>query len=535
MKNNLKLLAILALFLTACSNDDSPVVPGPGEPIPDYSSGSADFTKYVSLGNSVTAGLSDAALFIDGQIASYPSMMATSFAAAGGGSFSVPLMADNLGGITLGGQAVPGFGNRLILSFANVNPSDPKSLPSPVPVSGTGTTEISTVLSGPFNNLGVPGATSFHLLAPGYGNVQGVPLGLANPYFARFASSPNTRIIDDALVQNPTFFSLWIGSNDVLGYATAGGDGIDQEGNIDPSTYSRSDITDPNVFAGACNAVLQGLTTNGAKGVIANIPDVTKLPYFTTVPYAPLDPTNPDFGPQIPVLNATFGLLNQVFGALNVPERAIVFSETAASAVVIKDESLTNLSAQITQILLSFNQDPGTAAVIGFLYGQARQANADDLIVLPARTTIATLNADAFATLQQLGLPPAEAGQLSVNGITYPLEDKWVLTPEEQMAIKTASQKFNTTIETLANVYGLAFFDAEAYYEIVAGAGIPLKDGSTVTATYATGGGFSLDGIHPSPRGSALLANEFIKAIEGKFGAVLPEVNPLEYTGLYIN
>jgi hypothetical protein len=28
--------------------------------------------------------------------------------------------------------------------------------------------------------------------------------------------------------QKPTFFSLWIGNNDVLGYATTGGDGTDQ-------------------------------------------------------------------------------------------------------------------------------------------------------------------------------------------------------------------------------------------------------------------------------------------------------------------
>jgi hypothetical protein len=27
--------------------------------------------------------------------------------------------------------------------------------------------------------------------------------------------------------QKPTFFSLWIGNNDVLGFATTGGDGTD--------------------------------------------------------------------------------------------------------------------------------------------------------------------------------------------------------------------------------------------------------------------------------------------------------------------
>src|SRR5699024_1264388 len=95
----------------------------------------------------------------------------------------------------------------------------------------------------------IPGAKSFHLVAPGYGNVSGVLQGTANPYFARFSSSENTTVISDAASQNPTFFSLWIGNNDVLGYATSGGSGVDQTGNLDPSTYGSNDITDPNVFA----------------------------------------------------------------------------------------------------------------------------------------------------------------------------------------------------------------------------------------------------------------------------------------------
>ncbi|KKM95925.1 hypothetical protein LCGC14_1183220, partial [marine sediment metagenome] len=59
--------------------------------------------------------------------------------------------------------------------------------------------------------------------------------------------------------------------------------------------------------------------------------------------------------------------------------------------------------------------------------------------------------------------------------------------------------------------------------------------GSTVTAEFATGGGFSLDGVHLSPRGYALMANAFIKTIEDTYGAQLPKIDPLEYKGLYIN
>ncbi|MEX0316059.1 MAG: G-D-S-L family lipolytic protein, partial [Allomuricauda sp.] len=124
--------------------------------------------------------------------------------------------------------------------------------------------------------------------------------------------------------------------------------------------------------------------------------------------------------------------------------------------------------------------------------------------------------------------------QLAVNGVTYPLEDKWVLTPEEQTAIGTALAAYNATIEALATQYDLAFVDANALLAELNANGLPLADGSTVTSTFATGGGFSLDGVHPAPRGYAILANAFIAAINAKFGSDLPGVNPLDYTGLYI-
>ena len=528
MKKLLALLAVLGLFFASCSDDDVITDPDPDPDPVNYSSGSADFSNYVALGNSLTAGFSDAALFIDGQTASFPNMLAGAFALAGGGDFTTPFMADNLGGMTLGGTPIPNLGNRLILDFSTGDP-----LPTPVP--GQGGTEVSNILSGPFNNMGVPGAKSYHLVAPGYGNVAGVAAGLANPYFARFASDPGTTVLVDAVVQNPSFFTLWIGNNDVLSFATSGGSGIDQTGNLEPATYGGNDLTDPQVFGGVYTNLLDALTANGAKGVVANIPDVTKIPFFTTVPFAPLDPTNPDFGPQIPLLNAQFEDLNNVFAFLGVPERSITFSTTGPSALLIKDEDLPDLSAQITATLIGGGLDAPTAGLLGMLYGQARQATADDLIVFTSQTVIAELNTDAFAMLQGLGLPAATAGQLSVNGITYPLEDQWVLTPEEQEMVANATANYNATIAALANAYDLALYDADAAYTVIEENGVTLSDGSVVTAVYATGGGFSLDGIHPSPRGSAIIANGILDAIEAKYGAELPRIDPLDFTGLYIN
>lgn len=527
MKKFLALFAISGLFLISCEEDDG-AVNNPTNPVNPitYTSGTANFSNYVAIGNSLTAGFSDNALFIAGQEASMPNMLASNFALAGGGAFNQPLMADNLGGLTLGGNPISG--NRLILSFASGSPA-------PAPVPGQGATEVSTVLSGPFNNMGVPGAKSYHLLAPGYGNVAGVAAGQANPYFARMASSANATVLGDAAAQGATFFSVWIGNNDVLGYAVAGGAGVDQTGNLDAASYGGSDISDPNVVAGSIDAVLQTMTASGAGGVIANIPDVTQIPFLNTVPFAPLSPLNPDFAPQIPVLNAQFAGLNAAFDFLGVPERKLEFSTTAASAVVIKDESLLDLSAQLTQVLIGGGLDAGTATVLGLVYGQARQATAEDKLVLTSQTVIAQVNTDALAFLQGLGVDAQTAGQLSVNGVTWPLEDQWVLTPDEQTTASTAVAAYNQAIAALAAQYDIALVDANAFFTEFNASGFPLADGTTVTSAFATGGGFSLDGVHPSPRGYAILANLFVEAINAKYGSNLPGVNPADFTGLYIN
>ena len=53
-------------------------------------SGSADFSNYIAIGNSITAGLMDGALYNGGQSRSYPNLMANQMLPAGGGSFNQP-------------------------------------------------------------------------------------------------------------------------------------------------------------------------------------------------------------------------------------------------------------------------------------------------------------------------------------------------------------------------------------------------------------------------------------------------------------
>ncbi len=514
MKKYLKYIAVLALGFVACEPEfDNPI-----DEDNFYTSGSADFSNYVAIGNSLTAGFADGTLYITGQENSYPNIMAQQFALAGGGAFTQPLMNDNVGGLLLGGERIPGFDPRFVLAV------DENGNSGPALIGLEPTTEVSNILTGPFNNVGVPGARSFDLLFEGYGNVSNVPLGLANPFYARFASSPNSAVIGEAISQNPSFFTLWIGNNDILGFATSGGTGVDQTGNLDPSTYGGSDITDPAVFAGAYSQMVELLVGTGAQGALINIPDVTSIPFFTTVPFAALSPENPAFGPQIPTLNATYAQLNAAFAFLGVPERSISFATDAASAVVVRDESLTDISAQLTQVLVGGGLDVPTATIFGLQYGQARQATESDLLVLTSSGIIGQLNTDRFAELVGLGVPEATAGELSVNGITFPLEDQWVLTPNEQAAVSAAQTSYNATIQGLAEANGLAFVDARAALQQVASGGVPFN-GGVLTSEFVFGGGFSLDGVHPTPRGYAFTANTILNAINSQYGSNIPNVN----------
>ena len=530
-KNNImktKYIGLLLIFLgfIACNDvedvlEDNNIVT---VDLPELTSGSADFSKFVSLGNSLTAGFTDNALFIAGQENSLPNILSQKFALVGGGSFMQPLMNDNVGGLLFNGNQMPdgSFGPRLFFDGSG-----------PVGLPGVPSTEVFAPSNGPYNNLGIPGAKSYHLLYDGYGNPANLATdpATANPYYVRMASAPNSTVLGDAMAQSPTFFSLWPGENDVLGYALSGGESDAMSEDYDPITPSAGL---PGVgFDQTYGYLVSTLTSGGAEGVLANIPDVTTIPHFTTVPYNPLEPSNPAFGPQIPTLNTIFGALNLVYAAYGETDRMVMFSETEASAVVIHDESLADFSAQIAGALAP-NPDfavligqfglppqaaPQVAGLLGIIYGQSRQATEDDLFVLPSSNVIGTVNTDNVVNLiTNYGLSQTLAGLFSVEGISLPLADKWVLLPSEQDEIKMATDAFNATIEATAAQAGLAFVDANSLLQQLF-AGELTSGGFSPTSNLVTGGVFSLDGVHPTARGYALIANEFMRAIDATYGS----------------
>ncbi|MEM7292319.1 MAG: G-D-S-L family lipolytic protein [Pseudomonadota bacterium] len=462
-----------------------------------YSAGNVDFSRFVAVGDSLTAGFADGTLYIHGQQNSFPAILAEQFAMVGGGAFTQPLMNDNNGGLLLSGTQIPGFGTRLVLAGSPL---------APVAVSDAPTTDVSNIMPGPYNNMGVPGAKSFHLGFDNYGAIGGlltVP-ATANPFYVRMAASqtaPNNNIVTDALMLGPSFFTLWIGNNDTLSYATGGGTGVDQLGNPNPATYGSSDLTDPTAFAGTYSGLVTALTSGGAKGVLINLPDVTSIPYFTTVPFnaIPMDQATAD------ATNAGFATYNATIAGLLTPaeaaQRTINFT-AGQNAVVILDETLTDLTG-VNPALLSM-----------------RHATAEDFILLPSSSKI--------------GTEATPGNPLTTWGVSMPLEDGDVLTAAEATLVANANAAFNATIAAVADANpDLILFDAAAEMAQLASEGINYGTG-TITTTFATGGAFSLDGVHPTARGYAVIANLIMDVIEAEFGAVLPPVDPSSFTTTFI-
>lgn len=508
-------LSFLAIGILSCENDtvkDLRERTNPTEePLPDLTAGSADFSNYVAVGPSFTAGFTDGGLFIAAQQNSFPNILAGEFANAGGGMFTQPLMNDNFGGLALAGNRIAD--PRLV--FGGAGPVPLEAVTGPVTV----TTDLANNPQGPFSNLGVPGAKSFHLIANGYGNLANLALGLANPYAVRITgSTPDASVLELAVAQSPTFFTAdLLGGNDVLGYATAGGDAsIDQ-------------ITPAGNFDFAFNTIVSTLSAN-AKGVVTNIPYVTSLPYFTAVGHdvIPLDATTAGFLNSAAAYGAYNAGLDGVLAFLSAPpnvgtlqflfpaptpaeslelataeieRRKIMFEASSNNAVVILDENLTDLT--------SFNP-----ALINM-----RQATEEDLVVLPAASFI--------------GTEAVPGNPNTINGVAVPLGDRWILTPEEQTEIAAAVDAYNSIIASAASSnQNVALVDVNAILTQAATTGIEFDD-YFLNADLVFGGLVSLDGIHLTARGYALMANAFLQAIDRDFGSNFEASGNLAEAGDY--
>jgi len=464
-------LGLMGLGITSCQPDLDD---------PKSSAGQADFTTYLAVGNSLTAGFSDNGLYLEGQQNSYPSILAQQFAKVGGGAFVQPLFpAANANGS--GYLSITGF------SASGTPTLGPVAANAAVGLGADNATPLLVKYTGADNqNLGVPGIRVADVTTPGYGLNN--PLGF-NPYFERLLGGSSSLFSYQQYVQErvttlkPTFFTNWLGNNDVLGYATSGG---------------TAPLTGVALFTTKYTAITDVLTAGGAKGLLATIPNVVNVPFFTTVPTATIMAQVQ----SIPV------------PAANVAALTAGLSLTPAQAATIRFGLFVTTSANTP----------------------VREATANDLLLLTASSVIGTPSTTANPLPRGLGivitgLAPAQAAGLALAAPPNPLANSLVLDAAEITSVQNRTTELNTVITNVANQKGLALFDSNTFFRGVATNGL-VVNGVSNTAAFVAGNLFSLDGVHPTPRGYAVIANEMIKAINAKYGAAVPGVDATAYRGV---
>ena len=201
-----------------------------------------NFNTYVSVGDSLAAGFESNALVETHQNRSVPFLIARQ---AGVQGFQQPLISE------------PGIPVELTLVSL---------VPAPLiqPKAATAGAPKNLALARPYNNLAVPGATSVDALT------RTTDAGGLHDIILRGMGTQ----VQQAVALRPTAITLWIGNNDVLGAATRGRA-------IDGVT-----LTPTATFRATYAQIVAALKATGAFIVAANLPDVTTIPFVTTIrPY----------------------------------------------------------------------------------------------------------------------------------------------------------------------------------------------------------------------------------------------------------
>ena len=449
--------------------------------------GRADFSTFVAIGDSFTAGFADSALYRHGQVNSYPAILAQQFALAGGGAFAQPLRGAEFTGSFVGVPTSVARDRLVVVSSGVPNPPVTPATINPVVPEN-----LVSMPGNLYNNFGVPLAKSFDLLSTPN----------SNPFFVRFAFAPGSSMLGDASDRNPTFFILWIGNNDILLNALTGSDGANPAfGN------GATDVTPTADFTRDFPLLVTALKSLTNKGLLVNIPKISTIPYFTTVPFnaipmtqAQADDANLGFAGYNFILQSLVGLTPGVPTCGITQEEAdrrTISYVAGQNAIVMLDETLTELT-------LCF----GTVVSM-------RQATAADYVLLP--------------TLRKLG---EDSGGGALWGISSPLLDGDVLSEDEDDALEAVRAAYNAVIKALADANpDILFFDAAAVLEEVKD-GLSYGSGG-ISSAFIQGGGFSADGIHPTARGYAVIANEISKVINAGFDAYIPPVDPSDYSTVF--
>ena len=364
---NLKAISILGfvvVIISACV----PKYEGP----PASSIGNTNPERFVMIGGTFGSGYIDDALFRFGQENSIGAFIHQSLNSVNPSVFNQPLTDASTVGLSTNGLS------RLILGY-KTDCLNETSL-SPVRETALGDASIlNNIYNGsPFNNMSIPNLRSGAFFNTDYSN--------QNPFFSRMASSQTSSVIDDVNAIDATFFSMFLGLDDFMPYIKSG--------------TKDDSLPDLITFENNYRQILENLTSNGAKGVISTIPDITTAPYFTTVGWNDLvlDSAN----------NAT---LNNIYNPLE-----FYFNEGENPFMI---------------------EDPD-ANVFGI-----RPMEEGELIILTV---------------------PLDSVKCYKMGTLFPFRNEFILTQNELQNIRTHLISINDIIRSLAIEFDLGLVDAGAFF-----------------------------------------------------------------------
>lgn len=448
----MKIKFIVSLFLSvlifvSCDDytDLTPVVK-------DKMSGNANFTKYVALGNSITSGYQNGTLYESAQIYSYANLIAKQV----GTSFEMPLISD------------PGLGGRMEIQSMD---------PFVIYTNKAAGAPLNSSYPAPYNNLGVPGALTYDMLFATNSTTCAsyVYAHTPNPYFDLILRNSALNIgtpLQQAIAQSPTFITLWIGNNDVLGYATSGG----------TSPSAPTSVNDfQQMYGGIAQNLAQYASQSGAKVVVANIPNVAAIPFFTTVG------AQIAINPNIPWSQLPLGFVYQKAGETSIATGSATQNDLLTGKILVTLQGST-YAALLGQPTGKFYRDYHYPA-------------------LPV----------GIDTTKPFGFHPQN-----------PFPNPFVLDQGEITIANNTVAQYNSIIAGLAQNFGFGLVDINTKFNQFRAAdfsGGTVINGITFKTLYVTGGLFGLDGVHPTNQAQAIIANEFIKVINSKFGASIPLID----------
>jgi hypothetical protein len=279
----------------------------------------------------------------------------------------------------------------------------------------------------------------------------------------------------------PSLAIVWLGANDVLKYMGSGGRFIGGDNTVGQ-------------VSGDLNKTYSTLAHTGAKVVTANLPNILRTPYFMNV--------------TVPTGNRQ----NQVCPGFRPAAQTYLFCVwgTIASSIPTGIKITNEIAAQYHLATPNGCIPGSTTKPCGYLTLQG------------TFTALQYWQDHNFKALPDLdnGVPGSGLGM-------------YYITPEFAGKVQTLNNTVNEGIAQAATDSHVPLVDITAFFDGVASGNKnnpyfkqAYNINTGVCCGLAYGNGLvSLDGLHPSNTGYALIASYFIQKINSSFGTKIPQVN----------